>query len=158
MPLHSPTGRLQLSTVQRLNLPVLLNSGLAKLLGFSQEIFPPGKEYIADKPHRLAVYRGIYVHLAEVSSSDNLHNGHPSTLLRSVSVGNEKCGSGRTETFHVMQYKRLSSGPVSQLTISLRDTKGKRLPFEYTNATLHTRNGCCGWPWERQQMPWGGFG
>ena len=30
-----------------------------------------------------------------------------------------------------MQYKRLSSGPVSQLTISLRDTKGKRLPFEY---------------------------
>ena len=41
--LHSPTGRLQLSTVKRLNLPVMLNSGLAKLLGFSQEIFQPGK-------------------------------------------------------------------------------------------------------------------
>ena len=79
------------------------------------------------------------MHLAEVSSSDNLHNGHPSTLLRSV--GNEKCGSGRTETFHVLQYKRLSSGPVSQLTILLGDTKGKRLPFEYINATLHIRNG-----------------
>ena len=77
--LHSPTGRLQLSTVKRLNLPVMLNSGLAKLLGFSQEIFQPGKEYIADKPHRLTVYRGICVHLAEASSSDNLHNGHPST-------------------------------------------------------------------------------
>ena len=79
------------------------------------------------------------MHLAEVSSSDNLHNGHPSTLLRSVPVRNEKWGSGRTETFHVLQYKRLSSGPVSQLTISLRDTK--RLPFEYINATLHIRNG-----------------
>ena len=139
--LHTPTGRLQLSTVKRLNLPVILNSGLAKLVGFSQEIFQPGKEYTADKPHRLAVYRGICVHLAEVSSSDNLHNGHPSTLLRSVPVEYEKCGSGWTETFHVLQYKRLSSGPVTQLTISLRDTKGKMLPFEYINATLHIRNG-----------------
>ena len=69
------------------------------------------------------------MHLAEVSSLDNLHNGHPSTLLRSVPVGNEKCGSGRTETFHVLQYKRLSSGPVSQLTISLRDTKRRKFPF-----------------------------
>ena len=66
------------------------------------------------------------MHLAEVSSSDNLHNGHPSTLLRSAPVGNEKCGSGRTETFHVLQYKRLSSSPVSQLTILLRGIKGKR--------------------------------
>ena len=81
------------------------------------------------------------MHLAEVSSSDNVHNGHPSTLLRSVPVGNEMCGSGRTETFHVLQYKRLSSGPVSKLTISLTDTKGKRLLFEYINATLHIRNG-----------------
>ena len=69
---------------------------------FSRDI-PPGKEYTADKPHRLAVYLGICVHLAEVSSSDNLHNGHPSTLLRYVPVGNERCGSGKTETFHVLQ-------------------------------------------------------
>ena len=82
------------------------------------------------------------MHLAEGSSLDNLHNGHPSTLLRRLEipqkltpVGNERCGSGRTETFHVLHYNRLSSGPVSQLTISLRDTKGKRLPFEYINAT-----------------------
>ena len=80
------------------------------------------------------------MHLAQVSSTDNLHNSHPSTLLRSVTVENEKCGSGRTETFHVLQYKRLSSGPVSQLTISDRDNKGKRLQFEYINATLHIRN------------------
>ena len=109
----------------------MLNSGLAKLLGFSREIFEPGKEYTADKPHRLAVYREMGVHLAEVSFSDNL-----STLLRSVPVENEKCGSGSA-----LQYKKLSSGPVSQLTISLRDTKGKRLPFEYIHATFHIRNG-----------------
>ena len=103
--LHTPTGRLQLSTKKRL----VLNSGLAKLLGFSRGRFEPGETYIAGEPHRLAVYREICVHLAEVSSSDNLHNGHPSTLLRSVPVDNERCGSGRRETFPVLQYKRLSS-------------------------------------------------
>ena len=92
--LHAPAGRLQLSTKKCL----VLNSGLAKLLEFSGDRFEPGKTYIAGEPHRLAVYREICVHLAEVSSSDNLHNGHPSTLLRYVPVENERCGSGRTET------------------------------------------------------------
>ena len=81
------------------------------------------------------------MHLAEVNSSDNLHNGHPSALLSSVPVENERCESGRTETFPVLQYMRLSSGPVSQLTISLRDTNGRRLSCEYLSATLHIRNG-----------------
>ena len=63
------------------------------------------------------------MHLAEVSSSDNLHNGHPPTMLRYVPVENERCGSGWT--YPVLQYKRLSSSPVSQLTISLRDTNGR---------------------------------
>ena len=94
---HAPTARLQLSTKKRL----VLNSGLAKLLGFSGDRFEPGKTYTAGEPHRLAVYREIYVHLAEVSALNNLHNGHPSTLLRSVPVENERCGGGRTETFPV---------------------------------------------------------
>ena len=134
--LHVPTGRLQLSTMKRL----VLNSGLAKLLGFSGDRFEPCETHIAGEPHRLAVYREICVHLAEVSSSDNLHNGHPSTLLSSVPVEYEMYGSGRTETFPVLQYKSLLSGPVSQLTISLRDTNGRRLSFEDLSATLHIRN------------------
>ena len=81
------------------------------------------------------------MHLAEVSSSDNMHKGHPSTLLSSVPIENERCGSGRTETFPVLQYERLSSGPVSQLTISLGDMNGKSLNFDHLSATLHIRNG-----------------
>ena len=134
--LHTPTGALQLSTKKRL----VLNSGLAKFLGFSRDRFEPGKTYIACEPHILVVYLEIYVHLAEVSSLDNLHNGNPSTFLRSVPVEKDRCGSGRTETFPVIQYKRLSFGPVSQLTISLRDTNGRKLGFESLSATLHIRN------------------
>ena len=121
----------------------MLSSGLKNLLGFSQDIvmFNPKDHYTADEPHRLAVYREICVHLAEVSSLDNLHNGHPSTLLRSVPVENERRGSGRTETIPVLQYRRLSSGPVSQLTISHRDRNGKSLNFDLLSATLHIKNG-----------------
>ena len=50
-------------------------------------------------------------------------------------------GAGRTISFQVLQYKRLAAGPISLVTISLRDTKEKRLPFEYISATLHIRNG-----------------
>ena len=86
--LHAPTGRLQLSVKKRL----ALNSRLAKLLGFTRRTFEPGKTYLADEPHRLTVHREIYVHFAEVSTSENLHNGRPFTLLRSVPVENERCG------------------------------------------------------------------
>ena len=83
--LHAPTGHLKLSAEKRL----VLNRQLADLLGFSRDTFEPGKTYTADEPHRLAVYREICVHLPEISTTENLHNGAPSTLLRSVPIKNE---------------------------------------------------------------------
>ena len=47
-----------------------------------------------------------------------------------LSPSRTKGAGGWTETLPVLQYKRLSSGPVSQLTISLRDTNGRRLSLE----------------------------
>ena len=88
--LHEPTSRLQLSTKKRL----ALNRRLAKLLGFTRKTFEPDKTYLANEPQRLTVHRAIYVHLVEVSTSENLHNSRPSTLLRSVPVANERCGGG----------------------------------------------------------------
>ena len=148
--LDTHTGLLQLTTK---NDKIVMSSELAKVLGFSQNTFDAEKmlprngparsikTYTADEPHGLAVHREVYIHLAELSTSENLTNGQPSTLLRSIPVENEKQGAGRTISFQVLQYKRLAAGPISLLTISLRDTKEKRLPFEYISATLHIRNG-----------------
>ena len=78
--LHHLTGRLQLhpGNVRGNNIEIVvagsgaataakkrlvLNSGLAKLLGFSRETFEPGKTYTADEPHKLAIHREICVHL-----------------------------------------------------------------------------------------------
>ena len=152
--LHTPTGRLQMSASKRL----VLNRGLVKLLGFARDEFEPGKTYIADEPHRLAIHLEICVHLVEISTSDNQHNGRPSTLLRSVPVENEKCEGGRTETFPILHYKTLESGAFPQLTLMVLDVSGKQLSFDYLSATLHIRNGWRAWPSERQKMPWGRFG
>ena len=119
--LFIPNGRLEMSSRKRL----VLNRGLAKLLGFARDKFEPGKTYIANKPHRLAIHREICVHLAEISTSDNLHNGCPSTLLRSLPAENEKCGGSRTETFPILHYKRLASGAVLQLTLTVLDVSRK---------------------------------
>ena len=133
--LHAPTGRLQLSVKKRL----VLSGGLAELLGFSRETFEPGRSHIADEPHPLITHQEICVHLAEVSTLENLHNRRPSTLLKSIPVENERCWGGRTETFPVLQYKRLASGPLSQLTLTILDTGGRKLGFDYLSAALHIR-------------------
>ena len=150
IPLDTHTGLLQLTMK---NDKIMMRSELAQALGFSQNTFEgakmllrngltrSGRIYTADEPHRLAVHWEVYIHLAELSTSENLTNGQPSTLLRSIPVENEKRGAGRTISFQVLQYKRLAAGPISQLTISRRDRKGKRLPFEYISATLHIRYG-----------------
>ena len=128
--LDTHTGLLQLTTK---NDKIVMSSELAKVLGFSQNFFEAekmllrngptrsSKTYTADEPHVLAVHREVYIHLAELSTSENLTNGQSSTLLRSIPVENEKRRAGRTISFQVLQYKRL--------------------PFEYISATIHIRNG-----------------
>ena len=132
--LHATTGRLQLSGKKRL----VMNNRLARLLAFARDTFEHGKTYTTDEPHSLTVHRKICVHLGEVSSSDNLHNGCPSTLLRYVPVKNEPCGAVG-QRLSVLQYKRLVSGPISQLTLSVKDSSGKGLDFDYISTTLDIR-------------------
>ena len=88
--LETHTGLLQLTTKSG---NIMMSSELAKVSGFSKNTFKgakmfirnglakSGETYTADEPHRLAVHREVYIHLAELSTSENLTNGQPSTLL-----------------------------------------------------------------------------
>ena len=108
--LDTHTGLLQLTTR---NDKIMMSSELAKVLGFSKNTFDGtkmhlrngltrfGGTYTADEPHMLVVHREVYIHLAELSTSENLTNGQPSTLLRSITVENENRGAGGTISFHV---------------------------------------------------------
>ena len=72
--LDTHTGLLQLTTR---NDKIIMNSELAKVLGFSKNTFEGAKmllrngltrsggTYTAGEPHRLAVHREVYIRLAE---------------------------------------------------------------------------------------------
>ena len=117
------TNRLLAAAKKRL----LLNNRLAKLNGFSRNEFEPGKTYIADEPHRLVVCREICVHLAEISTSENLHNARPSTQLRSVPVENERMGMVGQR--HSLSCKRLELGANPQLSLTVLNVNGKKVKF-----------------------------
>ena len=64
-----------------------------------------------------------------MSTLDNLHNGHPSTLLRSLPVENERCMGGRVESFPVLQNKRLAPGANSRVDHHRVRRKRKEIKF-----------------------------
>ena len=129
--LRDPTGRLQLSAKKRLG----LNGGLAKLLGFSKDI------WARREPHcRRATSSGHPLGDLRASCQGQYVGEHAQqSLLKSIPIENERCGGGRTEAFPVLQYKRLASGLPSQLTLTILDTSGRYIDFDYLSAVLHIR-------------------
>ena len=104
---------------------------------------PANSQLLAKYPNKLAIHRELFVHLSELSTSDNLHNGAPSTLLRPVSVENERCNEGRTVSFPALQYKRLAAGVISNMTVKVLDEHGGGgggdVDTNYLSAVLHIR-------------------
>ena len=74
--LDTHTGLLQLTTK---NYKIVMSSELVKVLGFPKNFrnvpIRSSKTYTADEPHRLVVHREVYIHLPELSTSENLTNG-----------------------------------------------------------------------------------
>ena len=142
--LHSPSGRLLLWTASK---KVSLSGRLASTLGFAPSDYRLGRipytsansQLLAEYPNKLAIHRELFVHLSELSTSDNLHNGAPSTLLRPVSVENERCNEGRTVSFPALQYKRLAAGVISNMTVKVLDEHGGDVDTNYLSAVLHIR-------------------
>ena len=103
--LDTHTGLLQLTTK---NDNIMMSSELAKVLSFSQNTFQAEKMLLrngltrsrgtctADDPHRLAVHREVYIHLAELSTSENLTNGNP---VRCSDLSPSKTKTGCRENY-----------------------------------------------------------
>lgn len=131
--LHAPTGYLRFITGEK---KVVLPSGLSKKLGLHGPLEPPrASQFHATQPHHLAIHRELFVHLKELSTTKNIVNGLPSTLLRAVPVGNESCASGRTWTPLNLEYKRLKDSPITHFSIVL-GAEGETLPFDYIRLTF----------------------
>ena len=121
---------------------LVLNCRLADLLGFLKDTFEPGKTYTADEPHTglLSTGRSAFTSLRSAHLRTSLTVPPLLCLDPSPSRMKGHSGGGRTETFPGLQYKRLASGTVSQLTLTVLDTSGRKLCFNHVSVTLYIRN------------------
>ena len=111
-------------TLGFINLTPLITDGVA-----TSETFP-----------KLVLYKDIFIHLDQgLSTSQNIHNHHPSTLLRMLPVKTEECNWGRAESFNNPQYRRLENGTLNEITLSIRDAGHQLLPIAHLSCVLEIR-------------------
>lgn len=86
-------------------------------------------------------YKELFVHLDQgLSTDENRHNEFPSTLLRTITVGTEACNTGKTaESLVKRQWKHLSAGALTGLSISVRDLDLKMMPSAYLSCVLEIK-------------------
>ena len=115
---------------------VLLIQGLAATLGFNPQAITLLAEQSAYAPKLpcLVPNKELYVHLADISSSENIPQ---SNVLRTLPVKEERFNSGRAESFTQLQYKKLQLGLITGFTISVLDAAGRPVHIGYMSVTLH---------------------
>ena len=109
----------------KLNIPessgeIKLNSDLRQILGINEKRWFSG-EYEGDRPVNLLIHKWLYVYLDQLSTSSNIVDGAPSTLLAIVPAATR----GITDLNpHNPMYKRLEVGHIHQLNLHVLDEEG----------------------------------
>ena len=100
---------------------VNFGDNLRHLLGLDDEGWLTAGKYIGDRPVDFMPQKALYIHLDQLSTTNNVMDGAPSTLLGIVPIGLDTFG---TSTFSNPEFKQLKSGAISELTVHILDRKG----------------------------------
>ena len=107
---------------------VSMTDGLLALLGLDDGL---GGEwlgagvYMGDRPIDFAAHKTVHVYLEEVSTTHNVVDGAPSTLLASIAVGCRSFGEIVMVRMEHPEYKRLRDGSVGEWNVAIKDEKGQ---------------------------------
>jgi hypothetical protein len=93
----------------------------------------------AEKLPKLIVYKELFVHLEGVSTKENRLNQFPSTSLRAVYVQTEANNCGRSVEFSKRQYKKLVTGSLSHIKLSVLDIDNTPITLASLSCVLHIR-------------------
>ena len=99
---------------------LVLSRELANLLGFEQTHGGGRKTFEADYPINFGVHKLLYIHLQELNSAKNLHNGVPSTLLRIVPAGALGFCDTVVIRFPTPQFKSLQTDHINALHLHIQ--------------------------------------
>ena len=105
-----------------------ISKGLKQILGFkNKKRFTANKTHYGERTIDFAPYKQLYVHLDQINSSYNFFDGAPSNILGVVSVENKAFGDIVHINFSDPQYKQLTHGDISELSISICDENGQKI-------------------------------
>ena len=118
-------------TSEDTRISVVLSGGLHKILGFDNKKL--SVTYVGDRPAYLPTDTLFYIYLDQLSTSSNLVDGAPSTLL-SVIPASTISGSAICVDFSCPIYKKLQVGDIHQLNLRVLTERGEivdnnKLPF-----------------------------
>lgn len=116
------TGVLSLSIPQ--SYQILLSEGLNRLLGLDDAGWLTGS-YLGDRPISFMPQDTLFVHLEQLSTSENLVDGSPSTLLGMFPAPNEPFGELKTFTPPHPEFKDLSNAIIDELKVRVTDSYQK---------------------------------
>ena len=118
---------------------LVLSKPLANLLGFRQTNAGGIKTFEADYPINFGVHKLLYIHLQELNSAENLHNGVPSTILRIVPAGAQGFCDIAVVRFPTPQFKSLQRGHINALHLHIQGD-GKLVDVDDFCVVLEVRN------------------
>ena len=114
---------------------VCLSDGLLSLLGLDDGlggVWLDAGVYTGDRPVNFATRQMLWVHLEEISTTENIVDGAPSTLLTSIGLGCHTFGDINTVRMECPEYKRLRDGTIGELKVSIRGaSSGKAISNQY---------------------------
>lgn len=121
---NETNGIASLITSDNLN----ISKGLKQILGFkNKKRFTANETHYGERTIDFAPYKQLYVHLEQINSSYNFFDGAPSNILCVVPVENKPFGDIVHINFSNPQYKQLTHGDISELSISVCDEKGQKI-------------------------------
>lgn len=112
-----------------LSISVKLGSNIQHALGLDvpmQSWLGPGT-YAGVRPINLAPTTALFIHLDQLSTTFNMVDGTPSSLLGIVSLGCEAFGENATIYLPSPEYKHLRQDYITELSVSVRDAKGSKI-------------------------------
>ena len=116
-----------------------ITDGLLNLLGLKDGLngeWLDASTYIGDYPANFAIINTLYVHLEQLSDTNNRLNGAPSQLLAVIPVNRvegvtttvpSRFGDINTVRFEQPEFKRLQVGYISELKVTITDENGRLL-------------------------------
>ena len=104
---------------------VRIEDDLRQILGVGEILLQGGKKYVGNWPVRLPIpHKWFYIYLNQLSTSSNLVDGAPSSLLAIVPATADGDSVVRINPSNPM-YKRLQVGNIHQLSLRVLNERGE---------------------------------